>query len=75
MGRWHHWTALVQTHKIEELDLNDLCFQKDGVTCHAVCETMAQLKGDFIVQFIKRLGPTNWLPRACHLTPLDYFLG
>ena len=35
---------------------------------------MAQRISEFSEQFISRLGPVNWPPRSCDLTPLDYFL-
>jgi len=59
---------------MEELDLVDVWFQQDGATCHTALETMAQLRAAFGEQFISRLGPVNWPPRSCDLTPLDYFL-
>ncbi|CAH1972213.1 unnamed protein product [Acanthoscelides obtectus] len=60
--------------KMEELDFSDMWFQQDRATCHTAHETIALLRGEFGEQFISRLGPVNWPPRSCDLTPLDYFL-
>lgn len=60
--------------KMEELDMPDMWFQQDGATCHTARESMAKLRAAFGEQFISRLGPVNWPPRSCDLTPLDYFL-
>ena len=35
---------------------------------------MELLRGEFYEHFISHLGPVNWPPRSCDLTPLDYFL-
>jgi len=44
--------------------------------CHTARETMAlrELRERFGEQFISRLGPVNWPPRSCDITPLDFFL-
>lgn len=60
--------------EIEARDLHDIWFQQDGATCHVARETMALLRGRFGEQFISRLGPVNWPPRSCDITPLDFFL-
>ncbi|GFU09788.1 transposable element Tc3 transposase [Trichonephila clavipes] len=36
--------------------------------------TIDFLKDTFGDRLISRLGPVNWPPRSCDLTPLDYFL-
>lgn len=59
---------------MQELDLHDMWFEQDGATCHTTRVTMDLLRGEFGEQFISRLGPVNWPPRSCDLTPLDYFL-
>jgi len=35
---------------------------------------MALLRERFGEQLISRLGPVNWPPRSCDITPLDFFL-
>ncbi|GFU81509.1 uncharacterized protein TNCV_4926401 [Trichonephila clavipes] len=55
-------------------DVQELCFQKDGATCHIARATIDLLKDTFGVCLISRFGPVNWPPRSCDLTPLDYFL-
>lgn len=60
--------------EIEARDLDDIWFQQDGATCHTARETMDILKQRFGEQLISRLGPVNWPPRSCDITPLDFFL-
>ena len=60
--------------KMEELDMPDMWFQQDGVTCHTARATIVKLRAAFGEQFISRSGPVNWPPRSCDLTPLDFFL-
>ncbi|GFX83421.1 putative LOC100569746 [Trichonephila clavipes] len=52
----------------------ELWFQQDGATCHTARATIDLLKNTFGDRLISRLGPVNWPPRSCDLTPLDYFL-
>ena len=59
---------------MQELDLHEMLFQEDGVTCHTARITMDLLTGEFGQHFISRLGPVSWLPRLHELTTLDYFL-
>ncbi|GFV57382.1 uncharacterized protein TNCV_3173301 [Trichonephila clavipes] len=53
---------------------NELWFQQDGATCHTARSTIDLLKDTLGDRLISRLGPVNWPPRSCDLTPLDYFL-
>ncbi|GFT90604.1 putative DD41D transposase [Trichonephila clavipes] len=55
-------------------DVQELWFQKDGATCHTARATIDLLEDTFGVRLISRFGPVNWPPRSCDLTPLDYFL-
>ncbi|GFV56234.1 transposable element Tc3 transposase [Trichonephila clavipes] len=55
-------------------DVQELCFQQDGATCHTARATTDLLKDTFGDRLISRFGPVNWPPRSCDLTPLDYFL-
>ncbi|GFU75318.1 transposable element Tc3 transposase [Trichonephila clavipes] len=55
-------------------DVLELWFQKDGAICHTARATIDFLKDMFGDRLISRLGPVNWPPRSCDLTPLDYFL-
>ncbi|GFV78564.1 uncharacterized protein TNCV_1888701 [Trichonephila clavipes] len=43
-------------------------------TCHTARATIDLLKDTIGDRLISRLGPVNWPPRSCDLTPLDYFL-
>ncbi|GFU61866.1 uncharacterized protein TNCV_1644401 [Trichonephila clavipes] len=55
-------------------DVQELWFQQDGATCHTARATIDLLKDTLGDRQISRFGPVNWPPRACDLTPLDYFL-
>ncbi|GFX26363.1 uncharacterized protein TNCV_949611 [Trichonephila clavipes] len=55
-------------------DVQELWFQRDGATCHTALATIDLLKDTFGDRLISRFGPMNWPPRSCDLTPLDYFL-
>ncbi|GFU48779.1 uncharacterized protein TNCV_1234651 [Trichonephila clavipes] len=55
-------------------DVQELWFQQDGATYHTARATIDLLKDTFGDRLISRFGPVNWPPRACDLTPLDYFL-
>ncbi|GFU63236.1 uncharacterized protein TNCV_2656811 [Trichonephila clavipes] len=55
-------------------DVQELWFQQDGATCHTARATIDLLKDTFGDHLISRFGPVNCPPRACDLTPLDYFL-
>ncbi|GFY17601.1 uncharacterized protein TNCV_3519561 [Trichonephila clavipes] len=59
---------------INNHDVQELWFQRDGATCHTARATIDLLKDTFGDRLISRFGPGNWPPRSCDLTPLDYFL-
>ena len=54
--------------------MDDIYFQRVGVTCHKKGETMGLLHEKFPDRVISRNGNYNPLPRSCDLTPLDFFL-
>ena len=60
--------------KIEARNLHDIWLQQDGVTCYTARETMDLLRSRFGEQFISRLGPMDWPPRSCDITPLGFYL-
>ncbi|GFW42734.1 putative DD41D transposase [Trichonephila clavipes] len=71
------YRALITNFFIPELnnhDVQELCFQQDGATCHTALATIDLLKYTFGDRLISRFGPMNWPSRSCDLTPLDYFL-
>ncbi|GFU67259.1 transposable element Tc3 transposase [Trichonephila clavipes] len=71
------YRAMITNFLIPELnnhDVQELCFQQDGATCHTARATIDLLKDTFGDRLISRFGPVNWPPRSCDLTPLDYFL-
>ncbi|GFX19310.1 DUF4817 domain-containing protein [Trichonephila clavipes] len=71
------YRAMITNFFIPELnnhDVQELWFQKDGATCHTARATIDLLKDTFGDHLISRFGPVNWPPRSCDLTPLDYFL-
>ncbi|GFU13831.1 putative DD41D transposase [Trichonephila clavipes] len=71
------YRAMITNLVIPELnnhDVQELWFQQDGATCHTARATIDLLKDTFGDRLISRLGPVNWPPRSCDLTPLEYFL-
>ncbi|GFX42473.1 uncharacterized protein TNCV_1520371 [Trichonephila clavipes] len=71
------YRAMITNFFIPELnnhDVQELWFQKDGATCHTARATIDLLKDTLGDRLISRFGPVNWPPRSCDLTPLDYFL-
>ncbi|GFX25336.1 putative DD41D transposase [Trichonephila clavipes] len=71
------YRAMITNVFIPELnnhDVQELWFQKDGATCHTANAPIDLLKDTFGDRLISRFGPVNWLPRSCDLTPLDHFL-
>ncbi|GFW00881.1 putative transposable element [Trichonephila clavipes] len=66
--------ATRRSTKSRMCSIGELWFQQDGATCHTACATFDLLKDTFGDRLISRLGPVNWPPRSCDLTPLDYFL-
>ena len=60
--------------EIKAHNLHDILFQQDGATCHTARETMNLLRSRFGEQFMFRLGPVDWPPRSCDITPLDFYL-
>ena len=59
---------------MQELDLHYMWFQQGGATCHITRVINDLLRDEVGENFISRSGPTNWPPRLCDLTSLDYFL-
>ncbi|GFS55398.1 DUF4817 domain-containing protein [Trichonephila clavipes] len=71
------YRAMITNFFIPELnnhDVQELWFQKDGATCHTARATIDLLKDTLGDRLISRFGPMNWPPRSRDLTPLDYFL-
>ncbi|GFW12840.1 putative transposable element [Trichonephila clavipes] len=71
------YRAMITNYFIPELnnhDVQKLRLQQDGATCHTARTTIDLLKDTFGDRLISRIGPVNWPPRSCDLTPLDYFL-
>ncbi|GFW20982.1 DUF4817 domain-containing protein [Trichonephila clavipes] len=71
------YRAMITNFFISELnnhDVQELWFQKEGTVCHTARATIDLLKDTFGDHLISRFGPLNWPPRSCDLTPLDYFL-
>ncbi|GFX58621.1 uncharacterized protein TNCV_418001 [Trichonephila clavipes] len=66
------YRAMITNVFITELnnhDFQELWFQQDGATCHTARVTIDLLKDTFGDRLISRLGPVNWPPRSCDLTP------
>ncbi|GFU69320.1 transposable element Tc3 transposase [Trichonephila clavipes] len=71
------YRAMITNFFIPELnneDVQELWFQKDGATCHKPRATIDLLKDTFGDRLISRFRPVSWPPRSCDLTPLDFFL-
>ncbi|GFW40022.1 transposable element Tc3 transposase [Trichonephila clavipes] len=71
------YRAMITNFFIPELnnhDVQEMGFQKDGATCHTARATIELLKDTFGDRLISRFGPVSWPPRSWDLTPLDYFL-
>ncbi|GFS60737.1 DUF4817 domain-containing protein [Trichonephila clavipes] len=64
----------VWVHGPERVKLKGLWFQQEGAICHTARAIIYLLKDTFGDRLISRLGPVNWPPRSCDLTPLNYFL-
>ncbi|GFU99461.1 uncharacterized protein TNCV_4763221 [Trichonephila clavipes] len=73
------WCALwargiVGPPELNNHDVQELWFQRDGATYHTARATIDLLKDTFGDRLMSRFGPVNWPQRSCDLTPLDYLL-
>lgn len=57
-----------------KLDVDDIWFQQDEVTCHTSTNTIDLLKLKCYKREISRMGSLNWPSRSCDITPFEYFL-
>ena len=55
-GRYRDMISNFFWPKMQELDLHEMWFQKDCVTCHTARITMDLLRGEFGEHFISRSG-------------------
>lgn len=55
--------------KLDDINVNNMWFPKDGATCHTHRETLQLLRETF-----PGFGDQNWPSRSCDLTPLNFFL-
>ncbi|CAK9817074.1 Transposable element Tc3 transposase [Anthophora quadrimaculata] len=60
--------------ELNPIDVSDVYFQQDDVTCHTTRENVQFLRSKFGQRVISRNADINWPPRSCDLTPLDFFL-
>ena len=60
--------------KIEEEDIGNIWFQRNGTTCHTAKVALDVLRPVFEDRIISRRADVVWPPRSCDLTPLDYYL-
>jgi hypothetical protein len=72
----HYKTMIIDSFspKFNDMDVDDMWFQQDGVTCHTANATINNLHEQFEGMVITRRGDVNWPPRSCDLTSLDFFL-
>ena len=61
--------------ELNDMDVDHVYFQQDGVTCHTSVETIGLLSEKFSGRVISRNGDYNWPPRSRDFTPLDFFFG
>ena len=59
---------------IEEEDIGNIWFQKDGGMCHIVEATLDVLRPVFQDRIISRRADVVWPHQSCDLTPLDHYL-
>lgn len=59
---------------LDDMDTDDIWFQQDGARAHTAEETIDLVKAKFPERVISIKGDTDWPPRSCDLTPLDFFL-
>ena len=55
--------------KIEEDDMDDICLQQNGATCHTANVTIDLLRTVLENRIISRNSDVNWPPQSCDLTP------
>ena len=60
--------------EIEEKDIDSICFQQDGATCHTAEATLDVLRPVFKDRIISSRADVVWPPRSCDFTPLDHYL-
>ena len=60
--------------KIEEEDIGNIWFQRDGATCHTAKATLDVLRPVFEDRIISRRAHVVWPLRSCNLPPFDYYL-
>ena len=61
-------------HQLNNHDVQELWFQRNGATCHTARATIDLLKEMFGNRIVSRIGQDNWPPRLWDLTPLHYYL-
>ena len=88
LGVTHHWPIFLWKwgrhihYKVKGdtvpalygIDVNDVWFQEDSITCYTSHATIDLLHQTFDSRLINRNGDVNWVPRNCNLIWLDYFL-
>ena len=60
--------------KIEEEDIGNIWFQRDGATCYPAEATLDVLCPIFEDRIISRIADVVWPPRSYDWTPLEYYL-
>ena len=60
--------------KIEEEDIDNICFQQACATCHTAEATLDVVRPVFEDRIISRRADVVWPSRSCNLTSLDYYL-
>ena len=60
--------------KIEEQDIGNIWFQRDGATCHTAEDTLDVVRFVSEDRIISRKAEVVWPHRSCDVTPLAYYL-
>ena len=60
--------------KLDDIDVANMWFQQDGVTCCTANETIQLLHKTFPSRILSRFSDQNWSSRSCDLIPLNFFL-
>ena len=60
--------------KLDDIDVANMWFQQDDVTCHTANETIQLLHETFPSREFSCFGDQDWPPRSCALKPLNFFL-
>jgi len=77
-NNYSKWAAVPQLGnrlpRVNEMNVANLYFQKDGATCHTLRPNMEILRQKLPGRLISRYGDVEWPARSPDLSPLKFFL-